>query len=94
MAIWAIVAAPLLASLDLRAVRPESKSLLQNKGAITINQDPLGIQGRCVLQVTEYFYIANSVPLTSNRHRLIVWRIRGKIIRTVLCLVVYDSCAQ
>jgi len=24
----------------------------------------------------------------------IVWRIRGKIIRTVLCCVVYDSCAQ
>ena len=25
---------------------------------------------------------------------MIVWRIRGKIIRTVLCCVVYDSCAQ
>ena len=24
----------------------------------------------------------------------IVWRIRGKIIRTVLCCVVYDSCTQ
>ena len=102
MAIWAIIAAPLLASLDLRAVRSESKSLLQNKGAIAINQDPLGIQGRRVLQVTEYFcftvlghsYIASSVPLSSNRHHLIVWRIRGKIIRTVLCRVVYDSCTQ
>jgi len=25
---------------------------------------------------------------------MIVWRIRRKIIRTVLCCVVYDSCAQ
>ena len=25
---------------------------------------------------------------------MIVWRIRGKIIRTVLCCVVYDSCVQ
>jgi len=25
---------------------------------------------------------------------VIVWRIRGKIIRTVLCCVVYDSCTQ
>jgi len=25
---------------------------------------------------------------------VVVWRIRGKIIRTALCCVVYDSCAQ
>jgi len=25
---------------------------------------------------------------------MIVWRIRGKIIRTVLCCVLYDTCAQ
>jgi len=25
---------------------------------------------------------------------MIIWRIRWKIIRTVLCCVVYDSCAQ
>jgi len=25
---------------------------------------------------------------------IIVWRLQGKIIRTVLCCVVYDSCAQ
>jgi len=46
MAIWSILAAPLLISLDLSNVRPESKALLQNKGAIAINQDLLGIQGQ------------------------------------------------
>jgi len=53
MAIWAIVAAPLIASVDLRTIRPESKALLQNKGAIAINQDPLGIQGRRVYKVNK-----------------------------------------
>jgi hypothetical protein len=45
MAIWSVVAAPLFMSVDLRTIREESKALLQNKGAIAINQDPLGIQG-------------------------------------------------
>jgi len=58
MAIWAIVAAPLLASVDLQNIRPESKALLQNKGAIAVNQDPLGIQGQRVHKVMEYFAIS------------------------------------
>jgi len=51
MAVWSIVAAPLIASVDLRTIKPESKALLQNKGAIAINQDPLGIAGRQVYKV-------------------------------------------
>lgn len=46
MAIWAIIAAPLLMSVDLRTIRPEYKAILQNKKIIAIDQDPLGIQGR------------------------------------------------
>ena len=46
MALWCVMAAPLLVSVDLRSIRFESRDLLQNKGAIAINQDPLGIQGR------------------------------------------------
>ena len=56
MAIWAIVAAPLIASVDLRTIRPESKALLQNKGAIAINQDPRGIQGRRVYKVIKQLH--------------------------------------
>ncbi|XP_060079424.1 alpha-N-acetylgalactosaminidase-like [Ylistrum balloti] len=48
MAMWAMFAAPLFMSNDLRNIRPESKALLQNKGVISVNQDPLGIQGRLV----------------------------------------------
>jgi len=58
MAIWAIIAAPLIASVDLRKIRQESKALLQNKGAIAINQDLLGIQGRRVFKVDKIFYYA------------------------------------
>ncbi|KAJ6663244.1 hypothetical protein lerEdw1_010380 [Lerista edwardsae] len=45
MALWAIMAAPLFMSNDLRHISPQSKKLLQNKDVIAINQDPLGIQG-------------------------------------------------
>ncbi|XP_039301324.1 alpha-N-acetylgalactosaminidase-like, partial [Nilaparvata lugens] len=46
MAMWAILAAPLLMSVDLRSIRPEYKAILQNKKIIAVDQDPLGIQGR------------------------------------------------
>ncbi|XP_065201110.1 alpha-N-acetylgalactosaminidase-like [Planococcus citri] len=48
MAVWAILAAPLLISADLRNMKPELKAILQNKDIIAVNQDPLGIQGRRV----------------------------------------------
>merc|ERR1711981_1027026 len=45
MAIWAIMAAPLIMSTDLRTLKQEFKDILLNKDVIKINQDPLGIQG-------------------------------------------------
>lgn len=45
MALWAIMAAPLIMSNDLRHISPQAKSLLQDKDVIAINQDPLGKQG-------------------------------------------------
>jgi len=50
MAMWCIMAAPLLMSVDLRTINSESRALLQNRGAIAINQDPLGVQGRRVIK--------------------------------------------
>lgn len=52
MAIWAILAAPLLMSTDLRSIRPEYKAILQNKKIIAIDQDKLGIQGRRIYKVS------------------------------------------
>ena len=47
-ALWAIFAAPLLMSNDLRTIAPEFKALLQNREIIEVNQDPLGKQGGVV----------------------------------------------
>ncbi|XP_076359755.1 alpha-N-acetylgalactosaminidase-like [Tachypleus tridentatus] len=46
MALWAIFAAPLLMSNDLRALAPQFKIILMNKYVIGVNQDPLGLMGR------------------------------------------------
>lgn len=53
MALWAILAAPLLMSVDLRTIRPEYKAILQNKKIIAVDQDPLGIQGRRIYKVSD-----------------------------------------
>ena len=54
MALWSIWAAPLIMSVDLRTIRPQSRALLLNRSAISINQDPLGIQGMLVAKVSNY----------------------------------------
>lgn len=53
MALWSILAAPLLMSNDLRQIDPQSKALLLNKNVIRINQDPLGIQGKRLYKVQD-----------------------------------------
>ncbi|KAF7694179.1 alpha-N-acetylgalactosaminidase [Silurus meridionalis] len=50
MALWAIMAAPLFMSNDLRTLNSGARAILQNKVAIAINQDPLGIQGRRLIK--------------------------------------------
>ncbi|CAL8248118.1 unnamed protein product [Lota lota] len=50
MALWAIMAAPLVMSNDLRTLNNDALAILQNRVAIAINQDPRGIQGRRLLQ--------------------------------------------
>ncbi|XP_039294947.1 alpha-N-acetylgalactosaminidase isoform X2 [Nilaparvata lugens] len=46
MAIWAILAAPLIMSNNLEYLAPDMKAVLQNRDVIAVNQDELGIQGR------------------------------------------------
>lgn len=55
MAIWAVLAAPLLMSNKLKEIQPEFKEILQNKEVIKVNQDVLGIQGTRVFRVCFYF---------------------------------------
>jgi alpha-galactosidase len=48
MALWAILAAPLLAGNDLRSMSPETKQMLTNSEVIAVDQDAKGIQGHRV----------------------------------------------
>ncbi|HMD60617.1 MAG TPA: glycoside hydrolase family 27 protein [Opitutaceae bacterium] len=43
--LWCMLAAPLIAGNDVRRMTPEIKGILTNRGAIAIDQDPLGRQG-------------------------------------------------
>jgi alpha-galactosidase len=45
MALWAILAAPLLAGNDLRSMTPETREMLTNAEVIAVDQDPKGMQG-------------------------------------------------
>lgn len=48
MAVWSILAAPLLMSNDLSSISEESKQILQNPEVIAVNQDPKGVAGRLI----------------------------------------------
>ncbi len=50
MGMWCMLAAPLIMSADLRAIRPEFKEILLNREAIKIDQDPLGVQVYTLLE--------------------------------------------
>ena len=51
MALWSIMAAPLIMSVDLRTISDWARDIILNKNLIAINQDPLGVMGRRILQV-------------------------------------------
>nr|CAD7200120.1 unnamed protein product [Timema douglasi] len=77
MALWAILAAPLLMSVDLRTIRPEYKAILQNKKIIAVDQDPLGYQGRRIYKVKTFihtFYLTTEHHLEHTVHNGIeIW---------------------
>jgi alpha-galactosidase len=47
--LWALLAAPLMAGNDLATMKPEVRDILLNREVIAVNQDPLGVQGRRIL---------------------------------------------
>jgi len=46
VSLWSLLAAPLIASADLRKVSAASLAILSNPEVIAVDQDPAGIQGR------------------------------------------------
>jgi hypothetical protein len=59
MALWSILAAPLIMSNDLRTIQSEFVDILKNKNMISINQDKLGVMGKRITKV-------NSVEIWSK----------------------------
>lgn len=51
LSLWAILAAPLMISHDLRTADPDVHSLVANREVLAVDQDPLGVPGRRVRQV-------------------------------------------
>lgn len=47
--LWALMAAPLMAGNDLATMSPEIRDILTNREVIAVDQDPLGIQGRRII---------------------------------------------
>ncbi|XP_060633131.2 alpha-N-acetylgalactosaminidase [Anolis sagrei] len=70
MALWTIMAAPLFMSTDLRTISESAKEILQNKLMIKINQDPLGIQGRRILQEKSHIEVFLR-PLSHSANALV-----------------------
>ncbi|KAK2145973.1 hypothetical protein LSH36_643g01058 [Paralvinella palmiformis] len=52
MAMWCMMASPLLFSVDLRTIPKWSRDLLQNPRLIAINQDTLGVQAKRIINVS------------------------------------------
>ena len=47
--LWALLAAPLMAGNDIATMTPEVRDILLNREVVAVDQDPLGVQGRRVL---------------------------------------------
>ncbi|NXU70882.1 NAGAB acetylgalactosaminidase, partial [Oreotrochilus melanogaster] len=70
MALWTVMAAPLLMSTDLRTISPSAKEILQNRLMIQINQDPLGIQGRRIVKEKSHIEVFLR-PLSNDASALV-----------------------
>lgn len=101
MALWAIMAAPLIMSNDLRNLANSARAILQNKMIIAINQDPMGIQGRRLLQVFftyfryQFIHSEQTRPGNNIHNSTLMWMVlnfnsdaRGSI---GICWALYKS---
>ena len=50
MSMWAMLAAPLMVSVDLSTIGPASLATIDNPNVIAIDQDPAGVQGQLIAQ--------------------------------------------
>jgi alpha-galactosidase len=69
-AMWAMLAAPLIAGTDVIAMKPEIAAILTNPRIVAIDQDPLGLQGFAWIRTPELEVWAR--PLAGEKWALAV----------------------
>jgi alpha-galactosidase len=69
-ALWAMLAAPLIAGTDVIAMKPEIAAILTNPRLVAIDQDPLGLQGFAWVRTPELEVWAR--PLAGDRWAIAV----------------------
>ena len=74
MALWSIMAAPLILSVDLRTISDWARDIILNKNLIAINQDPLGEMGRRILKVLQIIYSIRKKQDFYYRFFLVKWK--------------------
>lgn len=74
MALWAMMAAPLYMSNDLRTIQQWQKDILMNQEVIAVDQDPLGKQGRRVYQDEKKHYEYWTRQLSDGTYAVVMYR--------------------
>ena len=73
MTLWAMFAAPLIMSNDLRTLRPEFVEILQHRELLKIAQDPYGISGKRVTRRKHVDFFTRPVsPVMGAKHSQVV----------------------
>lgn len=76
MGLWAMLAAPLIISTNLTKLSDENLGIIGNTGAIAIDQDPLGVQGKIVREDKNHIIVVK--PLVHQRLALLIANISSQ----------------
>uniref|UniRef100_A0A914E9X2 Alpha-galactosidase n=1 Tax=Acrobeloides nanus TaxID=290746 RepID=A0A914E9X2_9BILA len=89
LSIWSIWSAPLVMSNDLRDMPPGHKEILLNKYVIAVNQDPLGIMGRMVVQSSSF--VLSDIGLNNTKGYNVIDLWAQKVVGTYLPSSTYTA---
>ncbi|RZA00695.1 MAG: hypothetical protein EOO68_11010 [Moraxellaceae bacterium] len=72
-ALWAVMAAPLIAGNDIRNMNANTKAILTNSEIIAVNQDVLGIQGRVVATPGQDLQVWSKTLSGTNKRAVVLF---------------------
>ncbi len=80
LSLWAVMAAPLIAGNDVRAMSPATREILTNPEVIAVDQDSLGVQGILVWEVPPELQVW-SKPLRDGSRAVVLFNRSGAAAR-------------